>query len=341
MSLTNRKFILKHRPVGQPQPSDFEVVSETISDIPKGSLLVRNHFISLDPAQRGWMDDLPSYMPPIPLGDAVRATTVGKVIESKNPNFEKGQWVLGLNGIEEYSIADEGGFTAPIDASIVPSPSNFLSILGAVGLTAYYGLLDSGKPEAGETVLVTGAAGAVGSAVGQIAKIKGCRAVGIAGGPIKCKRLLEEYGFDATIDYKGKDVEALSAAIKKAAPDGVDIIFENVGGDILDAGLLNLNEYARVVLCGLISEYNNPEAIGARNLWRLITQQAKINGFLIRDYAPQFAEGGAVMAGWIAEGKINFREHMETGIENAYETFMLLFNGGNQGKLILDVSPKA
>ena len=334
----NRKFILKRRPQGLPVPEDFELISEGLPQIAEGEILVRNHFISLDPAQRGWMDDTPSYMPPIELGHSVRATTVGRVVETKSPNFETGQWVLGLNGIEEYSRVAEGGFTSPIDVGIVPSPTYFLSILGAVGLTAYFGLLDAGQPKSGDTVLVSGAAGAVGSAVGQIAKIKGCRAVGIAGGPVKCKRLIEEYGFDAAIDYRGKDVAALEAAIKEAAPNGVDIIFENVGGDILDAGIMTVNEHARIILCGLISEYNSDHK-GAKNLWQLIVKQASIKGFLIRDYVPRFAEGGEVMAGWLADGKITFREHIETGIENTFDSFMLLFSGGNQGKLILDVSP--
>jgi len=311
---------------------------EGVPQISEGEILVRNHFISLDPAQRGWMDDTPSYMPPIELGHSVRATTVGRVVVTKSPNFEIGQWVLGLNGIEEYSRVAEGGFTSPIDVGIVPSPTYFLSILGAVGLTAYFGLLDAGQPKSGDTVLVSGAAGAVGSAVGQIAKIKGCRAIGIAGGPVKCKRLIEEYGFDAAIDYRGKDVAALEAAIKEAAPNGVDIIFENVGGDILDAGIMTVNEHARIILCGLISEYNSDHK-GAKNLWQLIVKQASIKGFLIRDYVPRFAEGGEVMAGWLADGKITFREHIETGIENTFDSFMLLFSGGNQGKLILDVSP--
>jgi len=334
----NRKFILKRRPQGLPVPEDFELIMEGVPQISEGEILVRNHFISLDPAQRGWMDDTPSYMPPIELGHSVRATTVGRVVVTKSPNFEIGQWVLGLNGIEEYSRVAEGGFTSPIDVGIVPSPTYFLSILGAVGLTAYFGLLDAGQPKSGDTVLVSGAAGAVGSAVGQIAKIKGCRAIGIVGGPVKCKRLIEEYGFDAAIDYRGKDVAALEAAIKEAAPNGVDIIFENVGGDILDAGIMTVNEHARIILCGLISEYNSDHK-GAKNLWQLIVKQASIKGFLIRDYVPRFAEGGEVMAGWLADGKITFREHIETGIENTFDSFMLLFSGGNQGKLILDVSP--
>ena len=319
-------------------PSDFELVIEDIAAISEGAILVRNHFISLDPAIRGWMDEAPSYFPPINLNDPVRASTVGRVVESKNPNFKEGDWVLGLNAIEEYSAVEEGGFTAPIDTSLVQSPTNYLSILGAVGMTAYFGLLDVGQPKEGETVLVTGAAGAVGSAVGQIAKIKGCRAVGIAGGPEKCRRLVEDYGFDAAIDYRGKDVAALDEAIREAAPKGVDVIFENVGGDILDAGVLSLNEYSRIVLCGLISEYNT-DPVGARNLWQFIVKQTAVKGFLIRDYAPRFAEGGVEMAGWIGEGKIKFDEHIEHGIETAFESFMLLFSGGNTGKLILDISP--
>lgn len=336
--MTNRRFILKKRPVGEPKPDDFELVENPVPDPKEGEFVVRNHFISIDPAMRGWMDDAPSYMPPVDLGDAVRATTVGRVHTSRSPEFAEGQWVLGLNKLEEFSLVQPGGFTSPIDADIVSSPSNYLSALGAVGLTAYFGLQDAGQPKAGETVLVSGAAGAVGSMVGQIAKIRNCRAVGIAGGPEKCRRLIEDYGFDAAVDYRGKDVAALTADIAEAAPDGVDVIFENVGGDILDAGLMNLNEYSRVILCGLISEYNTAPK-GARNLWQVIVKQATIKGFLIRDYAPRFAEGGAEVAGWIAEGKIRFDEHIDSGIENAFDVFMKLFSGQNAGKLILDVSP--
>ena len=334
----NKKFILKRRPNGMPVAKDFALIKEPIPELNDGAILVRNHYVSLDPAIRGWLDDAPSYMPPVQIGESVRASAVGRVEESKNPNFKKGQWVLGLNAIEEYSVVEEGGFTAPIDIDIVPSATNYLSILGAVGMTAYFGLMDAGQPKAGETVLVTGAAGAVGSAVGQIAKIKGCRTVGIAGGPEKCRRLIEDYGFDATIDYRGKDVDALDAAIRNAAPEGLDIIFENVGGDILDAGILSLNEHARIILCGLISEYNT-EHKGAKNLWQLIVKQASIKGFLIRDYAPRFAEGGAVMAKWIAEGHIAFDEHIEHNIETAFDTFMMLFSGANTGKLILYIGP--
>ena len=336
---TNRKFTLAKRPDGAPKLDDFKLVEEALPELQDGQFLVRNHYISLDPAQRGWMDDRPSYMPPIPLGDAVRASAMGRVQASKNPDFPEGQWVMGLGAIEEYSVGQSGGFTFPVDVSVAPSPTNFLSVLGGVGMTAYFGLLEDGKPQAGETVLVSGAAGAVGSLVGQIAKIKGCRTVGIAGGSDKCARLVNDYGYDAAIDYRGKDGAALEAAVREAAPDGIDIIFENVGGDILDAGLNNLNEKARIVICGLISEYNSKEPVGARNIWQLIVKQATMKGFLVRDYPPRFAEGAAAMGRWVAEGKIKFDEDIDVGIENAYDAFMKLFSGGNQGKMILDVSP--
>ena len=336
---TNRKFTLVSRPVGEPKESDFALVEEEVPELAEGAFLVRNHYISLDPAQRGWMSDAESYMPPIALGAAVTASSVGKVVESKNPDFPVGQWVVGLGAMEEYSVVEAGGFTSPVDVSLVPSPTNFLSVLGAVGMTAYFGMIDDAKPKPGETLLVTGAAGAVGSLVGQIGKIKGCRVIGIAGGTDKCARLVNDYGFDAAIDYRGKSQADLEKEIADAAPDGVDIIWENVGGEILDAGITAINEHGRVVLCGLISEYNSPEPVGIRNLWYLISRQATIKGFLVRDYPPRFGEGIAEMGKWLAEGKIKHDEDIDRGIENSYAAFMKLFSGANQGKMILDVSP--
>ena len=335
----NRRFLLSRRPIGTPRPDDFMLVETPIPQPADGSFIVRNRYASLDPAQRGWMDDVPSYMPPIKLGDPVRATTVGQVHSSANPDFAIGDWVLGLNGIEDYSLVASGGFTQKIDISHCPSPSFFLSGMGAVGLTGYFGLIEVGKPRRGETVLVSGAAGAVGSAVGQIAKIKKCRTIGIAGGAVKCKRLISDYHFDVAIDYHGKSVAALSAEIAAAAPGGVDIVFENVGGDILDAALMNLAPKARVILCGLISEYNCAEGkIGARNIWQLIVKQATMHGFLIMGYVPRFAEGGAQIARWISEGRMRIDEDIVEGIENTYSAFMKLFSGGNQGKLILKIA---
>jgi NADPH-dependent curcumin reductase CurA len=331
----NRRFTLVRRPDGTPVHDDFALVTVQTPDLAPGEVLVRNAYASLDPAIRGWLDDAPSYMPPVPLGDAVRATTVGTVAASANPEFAVGDWVLGLNAIEDYSVAVPGGFTQKIDPAAVPAVTNYLSVFGAVGLTAYFGLLEVGKPKPGETVLVTGAAGAVGSLVGQIARLHGCRVIGIAGGPEKCARLVDRYGFDAAIDYRGKDEAALVAAIAAAAPQGLDVIFENVGGIILDAALMNLADGARVALCGLISEYNAPEPVGVRNLWQLIVHSASINGLLVRDFIPRFGEGVAAMAGWLGEGKLVFDEDIVTGIDNAFPAFMKLFSGDNDGKLIL------
>lgn len=302
-----------------------------------GQFLVENRYASLDPAIRGWLDDAPSYMPPVPLGDAVRATTVGVVCASRNPDFPVGQWVLGLNAIESHSLVEPGGFTSAIDPGLVPSPTNYLSVLGAVGLTAWFGLLEVGRPKPGETLLVSGAAGAVGSLVGQIGKLHGTRSIGIAGGPEKCRRLVERYGFDAAIDYRGLDEAALAASIRAAAPEGIDIVFENVGGLCLDAALMNLRHGARVALCGLISEYNAPAPVGARNLWQLIVHSARIEGLLVRDYLPRFPEGIAAMAAHVAAGRLVFDEHVDEGLDNAFPAFMRLFEGTNEGKMILKI----
>jgi NADPH-dependent curcumin reductase CurA len=336
----NRRFLLRRRPSGEPVRADFELVTEALPGIADGQFLIRNHYASLDPAMRGWMDDAESYMPPIPLGTAVRASTVGEIVASKADGFPVGQWVSGLNAIEEYSIGFPGGFSQPIDISIVPSPTNYLSVLGAVGMTAYFGYLRACEPKPGDVVLVTGAAGAVGSLVGQIAKLKGAsKVIGIAGGAEKCARLIERYKFDAAIDYRGKDVSALTSAIAAEAPGGVNVIFENVGGDILDAGLNNLAMGATIGICGLISEYNNAEEkTGARNVWQLIVKRATMRGLLVMDYVAEFPLGIAEMATWLQSGELVFDEHVDEGIENAFDAFMRLFSGTNDGKMILKIS---
>lgn len=334
----NRRFLLVRRPAGTPVPEDFALVETPLPELTEGQFLIRNHYASLDPAQRGWMQDAESYMPPIPLGDPVRATTIGVVEASRAEGFPVGQWVMGLNAIEEYSIGVAGGFTQPIDPHAVPQVTNYLSLFGAVGMTAYFGLFEVCEPKPGDVVLVTGAAGAVGSIVGQLAKIHGCRVIGIAGGADKCARLTARYGFDAAIDYRGKDEAALSAAIAEAAPDGVDVIFENVGGTVMDAGLMSLRHGARVGLCGLISEYNAPSPVGARNIWQLIVHRASIRGLLVADYVARFGEGAAAMAPWAAQGRIVIDEHIDEGIENAFDAFMRLFAGTNQGKMILKIA---
>lgn len=332
----NRRFKLVRRPQGTPAAADFQLVEEPVPALAEGEFLLRNHYASLDPAMRGWMDDAPSYLPPIPLGDPVRAGTVGIIEESRNPDFPVGQWVFGLNAIEDYSICRSGGFTSIVDPDAVPSVTNYLSAVGTVGLTAYFALLEAGQPKAGETVLVTGAAGAVGSLVGQIAKMKGCRTVGIAGGPAKCERLLRDYGYDAAIDYKGKSPKELLLAIRAAAPEGVDVHFENVGGELLDAGLLALNERARIVICGLISQYNS-DPHPTRNLWQLIVKGARMQGFLLSHYRARAGEAIPELAGWMKQGKLRVDEHIDEGIENALPAFLRLFEGTNHGKMILKI----
>lgn len=330
----NRRFLLTARPDGMIRPDDFTLVDEPVPAIGPDEILVRNHYASLDPAIRGWLDDVPSYLPPVALGDAVRATTVGVVEASNLEGFAPGDWVMGLNKIEHYSVAQKGGFTSPIDATLVPSVTNYLSVMGAVGLTAYFGVNDILKPQSGETFLISGAAGAVGSLAGQLGRLAGARVVGIAGGPEKCRRLIEDYGFDAAVDYRGKDVEALAAAIGKACPDGIDLVFENVGGIGLDATLDHINAHARIGLCGLIFEYNGAP-YGTRNLWKLIARMATIRGFLISEFLDRFNEGGMAMAKLVGEGKLRFDEHIDEGIDNACPAFLRLFEGSNQGKMIL------
>jgi NADPH-dependent curcumin reductase CurA len=335
----NRRLLLRRRPVGLPVPEDFELVEEALPIPRDGAILVRNHLCSLDPGIRGWLDDAPSYIPPIALNDAVRAITVGHIVTSLHPGFQTGNWVVGMNAIEDYSIATPDGFLRTIDPDSVSSITLYLSVQGALGVTAYFGVMDVCRPRPGETMLINGAAGAVGSLVGQIARIKGCRTIGIAGGPAKCKRLIERYGFDAAIDYRGKSSSALSAELAAAAPDGVDMVFENVGGLLLDTALMHLKPHARVALCGLISEYNSTTGpIGARNLWQLIVKRATIQGLFLGDFLHRSAEAHAALAGWIKGGLLVVDEHIEEGIENAVPAFLRLFSGTHEGKLILRIA---
>jgi NADPH-dependent curcumin reductase CurA len=336
--IKNKRLLLKSRPFGLPKETDFALVEEDLPALADGSFLVRNHYCSLDPAIRGWLDDAPSYFPPIALGDPIRASTIGQVVQSRAGGFTEGDWVVGLNAIEEYSVAVPGPFISLADMSAVSKPTHYLSIFGAVGLTAYFGLLEVGKPRAGETVLVSGAAGAVGSLVGQIARIQGCRTVGIAGGAEKCARLITDYAYDAAIDYRGKSLEQLTQKIRSACPSGVDVYFDNVGGIVLDAALACISDNARIALCGMISGYNatSPQP-GPTNIWNLIAKTARMEGFLIKDYFSRFQEGAVHMGQWLAEGKLVFHEHIEQGIDNAVPAFLMLFSGQNKGKLILQI----
>ncbi|MFN5644197.1 MAG: NADP-dependent oxidoreductase [Sphingomonadales bacterium] len=335
MSIENGRFLLVSRPAGRPSSQDFCLVHEGLPSLGDGEFLVRNHFASLDPAMRGWMDDLPSYLPPIALGDPVRAGTIGIIVESKAAAYPSGRWVAGLHALEHYSVGSDGGTTRLIEPAAGVPITNYLSILGGVGLTAYFGLFDECNPKTGDTVLISGAAGAVGSLVGQMARLAGCQVIGIAGGKEKCGRIVHRYGFHCAIDYKGKSLDDLAQSIRQAAPDGVDIVFENVGGVILDAALLNLRKGARVALCGLISEYNGLERVGARNLWSLIPAHASIRGVLATEFIEEFPAVRRQLEKWLIAGQLKIDEHIETGLENAYPAFMRLFDGSNNGKMLL------
>jgi NADPH-dependent curcumin reductase CurA len=329
----NRRFTLARRPSGNLSQQDFKLLEAPTPALQDGQFLLRNIYASLDPAMRGWLDDVPSYLPPVALGDPLRAATIGIVAETRNPAFPVGSWASGLNGIELFSVGVPG-LAQPVDPTALPLITNHLSVVGGAGLAAYFGLLEVGRPQAGETVLISAAAGAVGSIAGQIAKLRQCRVIGIAGGSEKCERLLKKYHFDAAIDYRGKSVEELAAAIRAAAPSGIDVHFENVGGDILDAALLCLRPQARVVLCGMISEYNTRPS-GARNLFQLIIQGARMEGVIVTQFYQRIPEAAAALTGWLKSGELVIDEHIEEGIENALPALLRLFDGSNTGKMIL------
>jgi NADPH-dependent curcumin reductase CurA len=295
-------------------------------------------YVSLDPAMRGWMNEARSYMPPVAIGEVMRAIGAGRVTSSRHPGFAAGDQVVGAFGVQEYAVTNGKG-VIKIDPSLgppVPLPVR-LSALGLPGLTAYFGLLDTGQAKAGDTVVVSAAAGAVGMAVGQIAKIKGCRAVGIAGGPEKCRYLVQELGFDAAVDYKAEDVKE---ALRLHCPQGVDVYFDNVGGDVLDAVLTRLARGARVVICGAISQYNTTEPVkGPANYLALLVQRSSMKGMLVFDYADRYAEATREMAGWMAAGKLKSREDVVAGLETFPEALLKLFRGENFGKLVLEVAP--
>ena len=331
---TNHTVRLSARPVGEPTNSDFQFADEELSPIDEGQLLVKIHYLSLDPAMRGWMNEGKSYIEPVALGDVMRAGGVGQVVESKNAKFQPGDFVSGMAGVQAYCVTDGRGWTK-IDPHLAPL-TTYLNVLGMPGMTAYFGLLESGQPKDGETVVVSGAAGAVGSTVGQIAKILGCRVVGIAGGAVKCRMAVEELGFDACIDYKHEDVRV---GLKRECPNGIDVYFDNVGGEILDTVLTRINLKARIVICGAISQYNNTTPVkGPSNYLSLLVNRARMEGIVVFDWAPRYKEGAVAMAGWMKEGKLKSREHVEEGIDRFPEVLMKLFKGENFGKLVLKVA---
>lgn len=330
---SNRQIRLGSRPVGRPAPADWQHVTAERPEPGDGEFLVEIHYLSLDPAMRGWMNDLRSYLPPVRIGEVMRAFALGRVIASQHPGFAEGDWVTGTFGVREYALSD-GRDVVTVDPARAPL-TGYLGVLGITGLTAYFGLLDVGRPRAGDTVVVSGAAGAVGSVVGQIAKHLGCRVIGIAGGAEKCRLLTEEFGFDAAIDYKTGDVRR---ELRALAPSGVDVYFDNVGGDILDQVLTRLALGARVVICGAISQYNSTAAWGPTNYLSLLVNRASMSGILVFDYAHRYDEGVSALADWLRAGAVTAREHVIEGtIDDFPEVFLKLFAGDNIGKLILGI----
>ncbi|WP_288902540.1 NADP-dependent oxidoreductase [uncultured Sneathiella sp.] len=331
MSTMNKQYRLAARPVGVPKDSDWEFASEGLPVIGADEVLVKNHYASLDPAMRGWMNEGRSYIPPVKIGEVMRAGTVGEVVASNSPDFKAGDFVSGMLGIQQYGKALAKDLTR-IDPNLAPIET-YLGGLGMPGLTAYFGLLDVGAVKEGDTVLVSGAAGAVGSVVGQIAKIKGARAVGIAGGAEKCAYVVDDLGFDACLDYKS---ESFLKDLKEPLKTGVDVYFDNVGGEILDIALARINRHARIVICGAISQYNNTTPMrGPQNYINLLVHHARMEGFVVFDYIKRYGEGVQELAKWYSEGKLKFRTQKETGIENFPSVLLKLFKGENTGKLVL------
>jgi NADPH-dependent curcumin reductase CurA len=330
----NHAFKLAARPVGEPKRTDWDFVEEAEAAPGPGQFLVRISHISLDPAMRGWMNDVRSYVPPVRIGEVMRAGGVGRVIASNHDGFAVGDEVVGVFGVQEFAVSDGRG-VMKIDTGLAPAPV-WLGALGMPGMTAYFGLLEVGALKDGETVVVSAAAGAVGSVVGQIAKIKGCHVVGIAGGPEKCEWITGELGFSAAIDYKNDDVPA---RLREHCPKGIDVYFDNVGGDILDACLARLAMHARVALCGAISQYNSTGPMkGPSNYMSLLVNRGRMQGFLVFDYADRYAQAVVEMAGWIKAGQLKTREQVVEGLETFPETLLQLFRGENIGKLVLKVA---
>lgn len=331
----NRQILLNERPEGMPNQATFAFTETETGELTQNQVLIRTLYVSVDPYMRGRMENTESYVEPYKLQEVIAGGVVGEVVESKSAAFQQGDKVLGSYGWQTYYIAEENEIRK-IDASIAPMSAN-LGIIGMTGLTAYFGLLKIGKPQAGETVVVSGAAGAVGSTVGQIAKIQGARVVGIAGSDEKCAYLENELHFDATINYRTTD--DLEEALQKACPDKVDVYYDNVGGEISDAVLAQLNRKARVVVCGAISAYNltKPD-VGPRVQSILIKKSASMEGFTVRDFADSFKEGAEQMAKWLASGQLTYRETIREGFDSIPDVFLSLFSGDNIGKLVVKVS---
>lgn len=338
-ALTNHQIRLAARPVGLPTREGWSFTTEPVVEPSAGGIVVKNLSLSLDPAMRGWMNEGKSYIAPVGFGEVMRAGGIGRVIASSSPRFAVGDTVIGGLNVQEYSTFDEmsikrAGITK-VDLRI-GSLTQWLNVLGMPGMTAYFGLMDVGQPKAGETVVVSGAAGAVGQTVGQLAKIHGCRVVGIAGGKAKCDWVVNELGFDACIDYKGGSVKD---GLKEHCPNGVDVYFDNVGGEILDHVLARINKKARIVICGAISQYNNTTAVqGPKNYLSLLVNRARMEGIVVFDYAERYHIAVSEMAGYLKAGKMKSKEDIVVGLNTFPETLLKLFNGENFGKLVLQVT---
>ena len=348
-TLVNHQVRLAARPVGTPTRANWSFTSERVTAPEDGGVLVKTLSLSLDPAMRGWMNEGKSYIAPVGLGDVMRAGGVGVVVASKNPNFAVGDHVNAGLGVQEYclipaaEIKRSGLFKIDLNAG---TPTQWLNVLGMPGMTGYFGLMDVGQPKPGETVVVSGAAGAVGQTVGQLAKIKGCRVVGIAGGQAKCDWVVNELGFDACIDYKAAAPagmtrwDAVREGLKQHCAKGVDIYFDNVGGDILDAVLARINLKARIIICGAISQYNNTTPVkGPANYLSLLVNRARMEGIVVFDYADRYHVAVAEMAGYLKDGRMKSKEDVVIGLDTFPETLLKLFNGENFGKLVLQVAP--
>ena len=336
---TNRQYRLARRPSGLPVREDWSFTSEPVGEPEEGGVLVRTLALSLDPAMRGWMNEGKSYIAPVGIGEVMRAGGVGTVVASKTKAFAVGDTVYGLLGVQEYARFDAAQIAKQAVNRIdlrVGTMTQWLNVLGMPGMTGYFGLLDVGQPKPGETVVVSGAAGAVGQTVGQLAKIKGCRAVGIAGGPAKCEWVVKELGFDACIDYKAGPVKD---GLKAHCPAGVDVYFDNVGGEILDAVLTRINRKARIVICGAISQYNaTAKPVGPANYLSLLVNRARMEGIVVFDNADRYPVAIAELAGYLKDGRMKSREDVVRGLETFPETLLKLFRGENFGKLVLQVA---
>ncbi len=341
-NLSNHQIRLAVRPFGLPTRDGWSFTTEAVTEPAAGGIVVKTLSISLDPAMRGWMNEGKSYIPPVGIGEVMRAGGIGKVIASANPKFAVGDVVTAGTGVQEYAAFDEAGIkragVAKIDLRI-GTINQWLNVLGMPGMTGYFGLMDVGQPgltRADETVVVSGAAGAVGQTVGQLAKIKGCRVVGIAGGKAKCDWVVNELGFDACIDYKGGSVKD---GLKQHCPNGVDVYFDNVGGEILDTVLTRINRKARIIICGAISQYNNTTAVqGPKNYLSLLVNRARMEGIVVFDYADRYHLAIAEMAGYLKSGKMKSKEDVVVGLDTFPETLLKLFNGENFGKLVLQIA---